>query len=360
MRYYNPLLLFILLPAMALAQAERSDTSLPRRIKDPFTVMTAGFYLGNKTGTSRSTVSFSPYITFNGRYGYSFHSTIWTKNNKWVIPGDIRTLYYPQYTWGLGDNTRQNEKMKISYKYIRVYQTFFRQIKPSFLIGIGYLMDHHFDIDTNNDSISLERFTGYHYGTTNEKSFSSGLSLNAVYDERQNPAGRSRGMYANVAWRINPSFLGSNATWQSLYVDTRRYISFSRSQENVLALWAFYWTTLSNAVPFLDLPSIGWDPYQQRSGRGINQNRYRGKGLTYFEAEYRRDITRDGLLGFVLFTNMNTISQPFNDDGYSASHIAYGGGIRIKFNKESKTKLAIDYGRSTGYSGVSINLGETF
>jgi hypothetical protein len=361
MRYYvNNLLLIMLLPVITLAQPGRSDTTARWKIKDPFALMTAGFYLGDKTGTARSTVSFSPYITFNGRWGYSFHSTISTKNNKWVIPGDIRMLYYPQYTWGLGDDTHQSNKMLITYKYIRVYQTFLRQIKPDLLAGIGYMMDHRFDIDTRQDSISLERFTGYHYGTAdNERSFSSGLSANLIYDERKNPAGGNQGMYAAVAYRVNHSFLGSSNGWSSLYVDTRRYISFSRSRQNVLALWAFYWTALSSKVPFLDLPSIGWDPYQQRSGRGIDQNRYRGKSLTYFEGEYRRDITRDGLLGFVAFANMNSISQPF-DDGYSTSHLAYGGGLRIKFSKLCKTKLAIDYGRSKGYGGISINLGETF
>ena len=152
--------------------------------------MTAGFYLGDKAGTARSTVSFAPYITLNGRWGYSFHSSISTKDNNWVIPGDVRMLYYPQYTWGLGDDTHQSNKMLLTYKYIRVYQTFLRQIKPCLLAGIGYLMDYHYDIDTQHDSISLARFTSYPYGTTgSERSLSSGLSANVIYDQRKNPAG---------------------------------------------------------------------------------------------------------------------------------------------------------------------------
>ena len=361
MRFFYPtLLLPVLISVMATAQPDTAASILSKRIKDPFTVMTAGFYLGDRTATARSTVSFSPYILINGRWGYAFHSTLRTKNNKWVIPGDIRTLYYPQYTWGLGDDTHPSQKMLVTYKYIRFYQTLLRQITPCFLAGAGYMMDHRFDIDARHDSMNLERFTGYHYGTSSgETSLSSGLSLNVVYDERMNPTGSPRSWYGSVAWRINSTMLGSKSSWQSLYIDTRRYISFSRSRQNMLAFWAYYWTVLNDKTPFLDLPSIGWDPYQQHSGRGIDQNRYRGKALTYFETEYRRDITRDGLLGFVVFANVNSITQPF-DDGYSDPHLAYGGGLRIKLSKLCKTKLAIDYGRSRGNEGISVNLGETF
>ncbi len=273
--------------------------------------------------------------------------------------GDTRFLFYPQYTWGLGGNTREKDKLLLTYKYGRFYQTILRAIRPCFLIGAGYHLDQHFDIDATTDS-SLQRFTRYKYGTsTSENSLSSGLSLNLLYDERRNPNDPHPGFYGNIVYRFNPSFLGSTSKWESLYIDTRRYISFSKSKQNMLALWAFYWTTLNNQTPFLDLPSIGWDPYQQRSGRGFDQNRYRGKGLLYFETEYRRDITNDGLLGFVLFTNMNSVTEP-ETDKYQYLHVAAGAGLRIKFNKRSHTNIAIDYGKSKGYSGIAINLGETF
>jgi hemolysin activation/secretion protein len=127
----------------------------------------------------------------------------------------------------------------------------------------------------------------------------------------------------------------------------------------MLAFWTFYWTALNSHAPYLDLPSIGWDPYQQRSGRGFEQNRYRGNRLFYLESEYRRDITPNGLLGFVLFANLNSVSEPVSDS-FEYLHPAAGGGLRIKFNKHSGTNLALDYGLSKGYSAFYLNLGETF
>ncbi len=324
------------------------------------TTATAGFYLGDEENTSLSTITFSPYITFSDRIGFTFRSNLWLTDNKWEIMGDTRFLYYPQYTWGFGGNPDNQNALSINYEYLRFYQTFLRAIKPYFLVGLGYHADAHLDIDTFNDSPSLAKFTGYPYGTgANENSFSSGLSVNLLYDARRNAFNPFPGFYGNIVYRFNPRFFGSTNNWQSLYLDLRRYISFSNTRQNMIAFWSFYWSALKSNTPYLDLPSIGWDPYQQRSGRGIPQNRYRGNRLLYFESEYRRDITADGLLGFVLFANLNTVSEPITNQ-FSYLHPAAGAGLRIKFNKHSGTNISLDYGISKQYSAFYLNLGETF
>lgn len=190
-------------------------------------------------------------------------------------------------------------------------------------------------------------------------SFSSGVTFNLLYDTRNNEFNPLPGAYTNVIYRVNVRGLGSDGNWQSLYVDMRKYISLTKSkQQNVFAFWAYYWKTFGNGIPYLSLPSIGWDPYQ-RSGRGVEQNRYRGKSLLYFETEYRRDITANGLLGFVLFANVNSTNE-LDTHQFSYWHPAAGTGLRIKFNKGSSTNIAIDYGFSKYYSGIMLGLGEAF
>jgi hypothetical protein len=80
--------------------------------------------------------------------------------------------------------------------------------------------------------------------------------------------------------------------------------------------------------------------------------------LFYFESEYRRDISHDGLLGFVIFGNVNTVSGSGNL--FTSWHPAAGTGLRIKFNKGSNTNLGVDWGFSKGYNTFIINLGEAF
>jgi len=324
-----------------------------------FATTTAGFYLGPTSTTYISTLTFAPYLNFTGRFGLSLRSNLWMHDNSWVIQGDTRFMIYPQYTWGLGGQKPGFDRFMIDYQYIRFYQAALKRITPYFYAGFGYRLDWFMDIETT-DPGALRRFTGYAYGTSSDQnSFSSGITGNLLYDTRNNDLNPLPGTYANLIYRVNSMALGSNSNWQSLYVDVRKYISFTKTnQRNMLALWGYYWGAMGTNVPYLNLPSIGWDPYQ-RSGRGIQQNRYRGKSMLYFETEYRRDILPNGLLGFVLFANVNSVYMP-NDVETSYWHPAGGVGLRIKFNKRSDTNIAIDYGFSEGYRGLVVGLGEAF
>jgi outer membrane protein assembly factor BamA len=324
------------------------------------TATTAAFSLGEPRSTYLSTVTFAPYVATQGRLGFAFRSNLWLSDNSWDILGDTRMLYYPQDTWGLGGRSEGSQRLSLNYKYVRFYQTFLRRIKPYFFAGMGILIDAHYDMESHGDSLLLRNFTLYPYGTAgSETSLSTGFSMNLLYDARKNTENPMPGYYANFVFRENPPIPGNTIPWRSIYLDTRKYIPFSRQGQNMLALWAFYWSVLESHAPYLELPSIGWDPYQQRSGRGFPQNRYRGSSILYAEAEYRRDITGNGLLGFVIFANVNSVTQPWTEQ-LSYVHPAGGVGLRIKFNKKSGTNIAIDYGMSEHYRGFCLNLGETF
>lgn len=324
-----------------------------------FTSTTAGFYLGDLTTTNLSSFTFTPYFNLKGRYGLPIRSNIWLNNNEWNIVGDTRLLVYPQYTWGLGGNMPEDHKFLVEYNYVRFYQTVLKKIKPYFYAGVGYNLDYYVDMESQGNN-NLRNFANYKYGTaTNQDAFSSGATLNLLYDTRKNSIDPLPGVYANVSYRFNTRLLGSHTNWQSLYIDVRKYVSLTNSgPKNVLAFWSYYWTSLTPGTPYLNLPSLGWEPYQ-RSGRGFKQNRYRGQRLAYFETEYRRDITRNGLLGFVLFANVNSVTEPDNMK-FTFWHPAGGTGLRFKFNKKSGTNISLDYGVSRNYSSINLNLGETF
>ncbi|MBS1530008.1 MAG: BamA/TamA family outer membrane protein [Bacteroidetes bacterium] len=324
-----------------------------------FTATNFAFYTGDRNSTYLSTVTFTPYLNFSKRFGLPLRSNIWTNNNEWVIQGDTRFLVYPQNTWGLGGQQPEFNKFVVNHQYIRFYQSALKRVTPYFYVGAGYNLDYYLDIETDNPN-ALQRFTGYPYGTSSDmNSFSSGITLNALYDTRNNDLNPMPGSYINVVYRMNFRALGSDANWRSLFLDMRKYVSLTGGTEkNVLAFWTYYWKTFGNGIPYLSLPSIGWDPYQH-SGRGIQQNRYRGNALVYFETEYRRDILSNGLLGMVVFANVNSVSQPVTGN-FAYWHPAGGAGLRVKFNKKSDTNITIDYGFSEGYRAVILGLGEAF
>lgn len=319
----------------------------------------AGTYFGPPKTTIESTATFAPYWNFGSRFGLPLRTSIWLRDNAYTIQGDTRFLRYPQNTWGLGGSDDNEHRSLVNYNYIRFYQSVLKRIKPYLFIGLGYDLDLHSNIHSDEAQTDLKQFTGYSNGTAGT-SFSSGVTFNLLYDTRNNSVNPLPGAYTNIIYRVNPTFLGSNDYWTSLYLDVRKYVPLNKTkplQQNTLAFWSYFWTAFNGDVPYLDLPSIGWDP-SNRSGRGFDQNRYRGRSLFYFETEYRRDITENGLLGFVIFTNVNTVSG--SGSLFTSWHPAAGMGIRVKFNKGSATNLGLDYGFSKGYNSFQINLGEAF
>ncbi len=336
------------------------STSVPGGGTALITSTTAGFYLGDRSDTYLSQVTFTPYTNFGKRFGFPIRSYVWLKENKWVIDGDIRWLKYPHETWGLGTEHGSDENINLDYTYVRFYQHVLKRIRGGFFMGMGYDLDYRVNIRSKSDQ-SLADFTDYSWGTSEAgSSVSSGLSLNLIFDTRSNSINTLDGNYANLQFRVNPTFMGSSDNWSSLYMEVRKYYRLTDdfNKQNMLAFRNFFWTVFNSKTPYLDLPNLSWDPYNS-SGRGLPLSRYRGKSLYYLEGEYRRDITTNGLLGFVVFANATTVSGP-KSTLFGNWNLATGAGARIKFNKASGTNIAIDYGFSKGYRGLSLGLGEVF
>lgn len=323
------------------------------------TALNASFYTGSPSSTSLSAVTFSPWFSFDGKFVFPVRQLVWFPDNKYLSKGDTRFMIYPQETWGLGGDNDKEEKVQLDYNYVRVYQSVLKKVEKKFFLGVGYALDHHYSITVTGDTSHLTDILLYGYkDQLLRKTFSTGPVLNFLVDSRRNPINPEGGSYISVDYRINLKELGSTESWQSVYVDIRKYLSFSAKQKNLLGFWTYFWSVVNGTPPYLDLPSIGWD-YLNHSGRGFQQSRHRGKHLFYVESEYRRDISKNGLWGAVLFANLHSTSE-YLTDRFVYWHPAAGFGVRLKFNKISKTNISLDFGFSKDFFGVDLALGEIF
>jgi len=318
----------------------------------------AAFLLGDKSNTNVSNVYFIPYISFSNQYGFTVKPNIWLSKNSWNFNGEYFWLSYPQYTWGLGGNSSSDNKTLVDYNYLRVSQNVLKGLPYHFAAGIGYSLDYHYSIyvNENPDSILIPPLTppGPYESTT-----SSGATFSFVYDDRKNALNPQTAFYFNSTWRYNTPALGSDSTWNSLFLDARKYFSFSKSRQSVLAFRSYYWTVLSRQPPYLDIPSNGWEPANGIAARGIQQNRYRSNALLYFESEYRFGITRNGLLGGAVFVNVLAPSL-YKTQNFIYWRPSAGAGLRLKLNKYSNTNISGDLGFSKGFVGAYLNIGEVF
>lgn len=304
-----------------------------------------------------STVSANATYTQNKQFYLPVESSIWTKNSKYNLVGDFRFYKYPQSTFGLGSESNVKNEDPMDYTFFRFYEFALTKIKGNFFGGAGYIFDYHWNISHKGNKNGTESDYAK-YGTASH-TISSGITLNALYDSRDNPINASKGTYASLQERNNFKVFGSNSNWKSLILDMRKYFRFPARSQNVLAFWSYDWLIFKGNPPYLDLPSNGWDSYSC-TGRGYIQGRFRGTQMVYLETEYRFRISANGLFGGVVFANGESFSK---EQGSELETIqpGYGLGMRIKLRKSSKTNIAIDYGFGTQRSnGLFINIGEYF
>ena len=275
---------------------------------------------------------------------------------KYNLISDFRFMDYPSQTFGLGANTKVAEGYSINFSYLKIHQSFLRSVSPNLFVGAGYYLDHFWNIAETNPPSANTSFK--QYGLRSNET-ASGISLQGTYDTRGNQVNPLGGWYASVRYRINTKWMGSTSDWHSTILELRKYIRFPKQSPNIIALWNYNWITTYGRPPYLLLPSTGWDDFFN-TGRGYIQGRYRAMNMSYAESEYRFRLINNGLLGAVIFANVQTFSNDLSSQ-YRKLIPGGGAGLRIKINKHSRTNLAVDYAfGAEGSRGFFINLGEVF
>lgn len=297
--------------------------------------------------------------TEKNQFTVPLNALVFSHHNHWNILFDGRYMHTATNDWGLGTHSRESDEYALYYHYLKLHGAVLHQLTGHLYGGLGYYYDRLWDVE-QRDLPSPGTVTGFQRYGPLRRSTAVGPVLRFAYDSRRNAINPGAGWYAGATLRVNRTELGSDSNWQSLLAEVRHYIPIGAAGRNVLALWSYNWLTLGNGnPPYLLLPSTGWDDLFN-TGRGYQQGRYRGRNLVYLEAEYRMSLTRNGLLGAVLFANAQTYpSEPF--DRSPAVLPGAGAGLRIKLDKYSGTNLAIDLGFGPGGTGVfALNIGEVF
>ncbi|WP_051347972.1 BamA/TamA family outer membrane protein [Asinibacterium sp. OR53] len=314
-----------------------------------------GYY--NDKGEDAKISSITTSLTYSeyNQIIFPLYADIWSKGGKYNFISDNRYISYPSDIFGLGGATDPNQDHTIDFNLIKLHQTVLRRVYKDLYAGIGVYYDYFWKIKVIDPQTRLINvFIQKEIGNS---ATAIGPAFKLLYDSRANQINPQKGNFLNVVLRQNLQELGSDDEWASLLIDARKYINFPRGSKNTLAFWSYNWLTLAGDLNYLLLPSTAWDD-QYNTGRGYVQSRFRGRQMTYFETEYRYGISRNGLLGGVVFFNVEHFSG--NLRPYNTLLPGYGAGIRVKLNKKSGANLCLDYGFGNGSSGFYVNLGEVF
>ena len=344
----------------------------------------ATWYMGNPTTTKMSNFVGNLLYTTKKQWIFSSRSNIFLDENSLILVGDWRYFVTSQPTYGLGSSTpndpspnpNQNSSFwgaqQMDFRLIRFYETILKRISDSnFYLGLGYHLDIHSKIDNfflNEDVIEpILDFAHNQYneslGFDTDRYALSGITLNAVYENRDRAVAPYEKNFALFSYKINPSFLGSDQSSSTLLLDYRHYINLNEQRKrHLVAFWAYGNFLVSGNLPYMNLPSLGWDMFG-RTGRGYAQGRFRGENMVYSEVEYRFPLQRSKeTFGGTVFVNANSFSSKYNSEKlFEQVNPGYGLGLRVMINKENRTIISADYGFGrSGNSGFYLNINESF
>ncbi len=351
-----------------------------------------GIYLGDPETTTISNAQPTAIYTSNKQFIFQMPSTVMTSENEWELQGDYRFLIFNQNTYGLGSGITPISSgitiggygetaavpgaQPMKFDLLRFHQSVLKKLVGPLYGGVAVRFDRYFDIDDElldlnstppvvTSSYAYSRYFGFNPTQYNIVS----VGLEVLYDSRDSTINPYRGVYANIVFRGNPTWLGSSQDSTQLYGEFRTYVGLDPNiPRNVLAFWFLAQGVTGGNLPYLALPSIGWDA-RGRTGRGYVQGRFRGTSEVYLEGELRFRLTDDGFLGGVVFANVSTFSRPavvwtgYSNPGeplFQNLRPAGGVGLRFMMNRASRTNVTLDFAFSQTGFGLYLGAGEAF
>ncbi|PZX48538.1 BamA/TamA family outer membrane protein [Algoriphagus chordae] len=350
----------------------------------------ASWYLGDPKTTKISNALAGVAFTTKKQTIITLKSTVFGEDNGFILLGDWRYLNSSQPTWGLGTGPQSarladndfgfddgsiegnSEADMLEFQFFRFYETYLKRIGSShFYAGIGAHLDlfsNFTDQLLNLDTIPkvITPFYAYNeqYGFAQDKSTLVGISLNGVFDTRDNVNNPYVGRYAMMNVKFNPKFLGSDQSSTQLWMEYREYFNLTENHNNIIALWAFANLTLAGDLPYMNLPAVGWDQYS-KSGEPYSQGRFRGQNLMFGGLEFRKHLfatkKNPKFFGAIAYINATTASSKENIDLFQYIEPGYGVGLRFNISQKARTNIGIDYGwGSYGTTGFFLRLNENF
>ena len=266
-------------------------------------------------------------LKYSGEFKQVFRKTDFLTDIHYNTPN------FQGYFYGLGNETENSKIDDDAYNRIRMAQFFIhpqlrQQVGEKHFISIGSFYQQlelkatpdRFVTDFTNPDNDLNPLTDF-----NTRRY-LGLSINYLWDSRDNTVLPSRGIYWSSSWKYYRGLERNDNNFHKMETDMRMYLSFGRPQRTILALRAGA-SHNSSGYSFFQANKLGL----KSNLRGYRQDRFAGDDIVFQNTDLRLRIARFksyflggevGILGF------NDFGKVWVDNESSSKwHHGYGGGI---------------------------------
>jgi outer membrane protein assembly factor BamA len=307
------------------------------------------FYMEKDPELNPSKLTFSGWYASVKAYQLLLKSSLYFEKN--TIASDIELRFVHEFDkfYGVGNNTPDLGNESFFIDNFGGKLNF--QMPPTIFIATrtGLVFEYRdFTIVDNKDNPYLNSdisFPGKEGGPV------SGLGMVWVWDNRDNVFFPNKGGYTNAEMIIYSKDIGSDYTFTTYEVDTRRFWAFS--PDHVFAVQGYFMYAWGE-VPFYKAPALGGSDIM----RGYFGGRYRDRTYLAAQMEYRQYFW--WRFGFVAFAGIGDVARDVTKLQTKYFKPSYGIGLRFLFNKEEKINLRVDLGLGKDTSGLYFGIEEAF
>ncbi len=254
--------------------------------------------------------------------------------------------YYPDKTWGIGNQTNENEKEEYSIKQFYFNPQFLVKVVRNWYAGFTYEFQNIHDFKyTTNGLFDQQLINGRQGGGV------SGAGLLVTWDTRNNAFSPTKGLFSELNVTAFDERFGSGYNFTTLTFDLRKFILLKKNR--VLA-FQFLLKDNTGTVSFRNLSMLGGPEMM----RGYYKGRYADKDMWAFQTELRQFLF--WRIGVTAFAGMGEVSPGVSLFRLDGLHVAGGAGLRLMVSKSEKLNLRVDYGIGDHSHGLYVILKEAF
>ncbi len=306
-----------------------------------------------------SSIPFSVGYSTTGAFNLNIRPSIFFKNDKNRVIGDIWVRDMPDNYWGVGydaatDPSQPDSTTSYHRNWWQVYLKYVHQFKTNFFAGA--LFDYNRTQATNlNAQMELDPYI-IDQGTL-INNWSIGLLLQ--YDTRDITVNAYEGVFVELSSNFYISEGLSKPAYQILILDYRQYKQIKRPG-NTLA-WQVRSRIGTGNVPWPEMSQLG-TPFDLR---GYRWGRYRDRNMLYALMEYRymfrkKTPRKDGNMisrfGLVPWVATGSVAGQLKD----LNHWLPNAGLGFRYEIQKRMNARIDFGIGNDTNAFYISFNETF
>ncbi len=307
----------------------------------------------------RSSIPFSFGYSTNGSSNFNVRPSLFFKNDKHRVSGDIWMKDMPDNYWGVGyESARSPSKPDSTTSYRRnwwqVYIKYVYQFRPNFFAGV--LLDYN---QTKATDLSLAMREDEHirqFGTF-IRNWSAGLLLQ--YDTRDLTINAYKGMFVELSSNFYKSEGLKKQNYQVVIIDYRQYQKIVRPGRTLA--WQVKTRIANDDVPWTEMSQLGtlFDLRAYRWGR------YRDKNMVFGIVEYRHMFMRktprkDGNMmsrfGIVSWLATGSVANNFTE----LTNWLPNAGVGLRFEVQKRMNARFDFGIGDDTAAFYISFNEAF